>query len=114
RRISALLTGSQKLDALTADQATELDTKVCHKIVEKLDISAADLTPVYSLAAWAARANYHLTLELFTVNYDLLIETALERLRVPYFDGFVGTLRARFQTELVEAAPGQEGVWLPE
>lgn len=39
------------------------------------------------------------------MNYDLLIEYALEKLRVPYFDGFVGALNARFQTELVEAIP---------
>lgn len=114
RRIAALLTPGETLDGLTAARAIDLDNTVCHKIVEKLDIGAADLNPIYSLAAWAARANYHLPLELFTVNYDLLIETALERLRVPYFDGYVGTLKARFQTELVEANPGQEGVWLPE
>ena len=59
-----------------------------------------------ALAAWAVRADYNLPLELFTVNYDLLIETALERRRVPYFDGFIGSLQARFHTELVETAPG--------
>src|SRR5262249_37300105 len=52
-------------------------------------------------------------LELFTVNYDLLIESALEHLGIPYFDGFTGNLRARFQTELVESAPNQEGGGLP-
>jgi hypothetical protein len=114
RRIAALLTAGQTLDGLTAAQSTALDAVVCQKIVEKLDITGANLAPIYSLAAWAARANYHLPLELFTVNYDLLIESGLERLRVPYFDGYVGNLRARFQTELVEAAPGQEGFWLPE
>jgi hypothetical protein len=114
RRIAALLSGGETLDGLTAAKATDLDNTVCHKIVEKLDIGAADLNPIYSFAAWAARANYHLPLEVFTVNYDLLIETGLERFRVPYFDGFAGTLRARFQIELVEAAPGQEGFWLPE
>jgi hypothetical protein len=79
RRIAALLTPGETLDGLTAARAIELDNTVCHKIVEKLDIASADLNPIYSLAAWAARANYHLPLELFTVNYDLLIETALER-----------------------------------
>ena len=47
------------------------------------------------------------------MNYDLLLETALERLGVPYFDGFVGTLQARFHTELVEGTPGSDGQWLP-
>lgn len=67
-----------------------------------------------NLAAWAARADYHQPVELFTVNYDLLIETALESLGVPYFDGFVGNLQARFRTELVEASPGSTGGYVPE
>ena len=33
-------------------------------------------------------------------------------MRIPYFDGFVGNLAARFHSELVEAAPGDES-WLP-
>ena len=114
RRIAALVTDAQTVDGLTAKRATELDALVCQKIVEQLDIRHADLTPMYQLAAWAGRANNHTPLELFTVNYDLLIESALERLRVPYFDGFVGNLRPRFQTSLVEAEPGQQDAWLPE
>jgi hypothetical protein len=113
RRIVALLTGEQTLDGLTAAQATKLDAAICQSIVKELDIEGADLTPAYYLASWIARTSYHLPLELFTVNYDLLLETALERLRVSYFDGFVGHLRARFQTELVEATPGADREWVP-
>ncbi len=113
RRITALLTGEKTLDDLTATQAKELDVKVCQAIVTALDIQAADLTPAKYFAAWVARTSYHLPLELFTVNYDLLLETALEHLRVPYFDGFVGHLRARFQTELVEAVPEADKECVP-
>ena len=113
RRIAALLTGDEKLDGLTGVEAAALDKAVCQKIVKELDIKVADLVPVYHLAAWAARAGYRRPVELFTVNYDLLLETALESLRVPYFDGFVGSLRARFHTELVEGVPGAEGEWVP-
>jgi len=113
RRIAALLTGTQTLDGLTAKRAEDLDAAVCKAIIKELDIACADLVPVDCFAAWAARANYLLPLELFTVNYDLLLETALERLRVPYFDGFVGTLRAQFHTELVEGTSGTDGEWVP-
>ena len=113
RRIAALLTGDEALGGLTATQAAALDSAVCQAIVKELDIKCADLAPVYHLAAWAVRADYRLPVELFTVNYDLLLETALERLRAPYFDGFVGSLRARFQTELVEGTPGTDGEWVP-
>lgn len=113
RRITALLSGDQAVDDLTAEQAAALDAAVCEAIVKELDLHSADLAPVNGLAAWAARADYRLPVELFTVNYDLLLETALEHLRVPYFDGFIGTLRARFHTELVEGTPGTTGEWVP-
>ncbi|TPJ86400.1 SIR2 family protein [Mesorhizobium sp. B2-5-12] len=113
RRIAALITGDQTVDGLTGTQAKELDAAVCQEIVKELDIEKADLTPVLRLAAWAARAGYRLPIEFFTVNYDLLLETALERLGVPYFDGFVGNLRARFHTDLVESVPGSGGQSVP-
>lgn len=113
RRIAALITGGQVVDGLTAAESAALDTAVCQAIVKALDIEGADLAPAYHLAAWAARADYRLPVEIFTVNYDLLLETALESLRVPYFDGFVGTIRARFHTELVEGTPGSDGEWVP-
>jgi hypothetical protein len=62
-------------------------------------VDDAQLAPMMNLAAWAARAGYRLPVELFTVNYDPLPESAFER-RVPYFDGFVGNLKATFITEL--------------
>jgi len=40
--------------------------------------------------------------ELFTTNYDLLLEQALEDLEVPYFDGFVGSRRSFFDLRAVE------------
>jgi hypothetical protein len=114
RRIAALLEGGRnRVDELTGEQASALDREVCRLIIAALDIRSADLSPMLRLSAWAARADYHLPVELFTVNYDLLIETALEALGVPYFDGFVGALRARFRTELVEATPGEASDWLP-
>jgi hypothetical protein len=95
-------------------EAAALDTEVCQIIVEQLQInSGVDLTAVDFFAAWVGNAQYRLPLELFTVNYDLLLETALERRRVPYFDGFVGALRARFHTELVEGTAGKDGEYLP-
>lgn len=109
RRISGLVSGTETVDSLTATQAQTLDKSVCRAIVNALDIGSANLTPMSHLAAWAARADYRYPVEIFTVNYDLLLETALEGHGVPYFDGFVGNLQARFRTDLVEAPPGDPG-----
>ncbi len=103
RRIAALLEETDdRVDGLSAENARDLDLAICRLIIEQLDVSSANLDPALRLAAWAARAEYHQALEIFTVNYDLLVETGLEALGVGYFDGFVGTLRARFRSDLVE------------
>jgi hypothetical protein len=113
RRIAALLKDSDavagtedSIEGLTAAVADKLDELVCQAIVKELDTSGADLKPMLDFAAWAARTDYHSPLEIFTVNYDLLLERALEEWEVAYFDGFIGTLTARFRTELVEPLPG--------
>lgn len=113
RRIAALVEGGDRIDGLSADEARALDALVCSEVVQALALDHADLEPVLRLAAWAARADYGWPLEVFTVNYDLLIETALERLRVTYFDGFIGSLEGRFQTDLVESRPDSTATWLP-
>lgn len=113
RRIAALLEGESTLDDLTGVQADNLDKATCKAIVRELDSSRADLSPARNLAAWVRRANYRLPVEIFTLNYDLLMEMALEDLRVPYFDGFVGHINARFHTDLVEAVPGRDEGALP-
>ena len=48
-------------------------------------------------------------MEIFTVNYDVLIEHALESERVPVFDGFVGSYQPFFHPDSLrrpETAPG--------
>ncbi|AMV48251.1 SIR2 family protein [Paraburkholderia caribensis] len=113
RRIPALLSGDQKIDGITAADAIALDRAICRVIISEVDIARADLAATRHFASWLARANYHFSVEVFTVNYDLLFETALEELQVPYFDGFIGNLRAKFQTDLVEATPGSDQDAIP-
>ncbi len=113
RRIAALVSDEEEFDGLTNEKAMTLDAAVCKAIVNALDIQNANLKPFYNFAAWAGRVDYNLPIELFTVNYDLLLETTLDSLGVPYFDGFVGTIRARFHTELVESRAGSDREWMP-
>lgn len=81
RRIAGLLDDdTETVRGVTGSQARELDVAICAVIVSSLDVRKADLAPAVNLASWAGRAEYHLPLEIFTVNYDLLIETALEEM----------------------------------
>lgn len=110
RRIEALIAdSSDTVDGLSADEAKELDREICRIVIDKLSSRDVDLEPMYSIASWLARADYHRPVEIFTVNYDVLLETALESLQVPYFDGFVGTFRAQFRADLVESAGSVAG-----
>lgn len=114
RRITALLQDEEDhVDGLTGKEARDLDQTICDLIVKALDITNSDLSPMLNFAVWSLGADYHLPVEIFTVNYDLAIETAMEKLGVPYFDGFIGSLCARFRTELVEAGPMDTDDWLP-
>ncbi len=40
--------------------------------------------------------------EIFTTNYDLIIEKALEEMQIPYFDGFVGSYEPFFWQESID------------
>lgn len=112
RRIAALLEGDSQLEGLTREAAEELDRKVCQAIVAELSVDNADIQPMLQFASWAARADYHWPLEVFTVNYDLLVETAFERRHLPYFDGFVGNLKGKFHIDLVEGTPEEPQRWM--
>lgn len=113
RRIASLVTGDDTVDGLNSVRANALDQEICRLIVQALRVKPPDKNPVIGFAAWAARASYLLPVELFTVNYDLLLEDALEEMHVPYFDGFLGSLRARFYTDLVEADPQTDAAAIP-
>ena len=46
--------------------------------------------PHYRLARWLGRVTRQFPVEIFTVNYDILLEYALEVENIPLFDGFIG------------------------
>mgnify|MGYP001272941488 CR=1 FL=1 len=81
----------------------DLDEVVCKKIVEKMNVLLPDRnTPFHKLSKWISSIDRDIPIEIFTTNYDVLIEQALEDLEVPYFDGFVGARRSFFDLRAVE------------
>jgi hypothetical protein len=71
--------------------------------------SFPDPLPHEEFVRWIARMPRAHPVEIFTTNYDVLVETALEAERVPAFDGFVGCNRPFFSHESLtrpESAPG--------
>ena len=88
---------------LSEKELLELEQCVCSKIVQKLDVNLPDHeTPYHRLCNWIRSIDRKIAVEIFTTNYDLLMEQALEELEVPYFDGFVGSRRSFFDLRAVE------------
>lgn len=81
----------------------DLDKKICAEIVSKLDVHLPNKeTPYHRLASWIASIDRKVAVEIFTTNYDLLMEDALEDLEIAYFDGFSGSRRSFFDLKAVE------------
>jgi len=77
------------LDTATLGQ---LEKRICEEIRACVSRDlASNSTPYHALAAWIGSIVRDSPVEIFTTNYDLLIEQALEEVRVPFFDGFVGS-----------------------
>lgn len=54
------------------------------------------------LARWVSSIDRVVPVEIFTTNYDLLLEQALEEQNVPFFDGFSGSRYPFFDIHSVE------------
>lgn len=96
---------------LTRDELVVLERTLCAAIAKAVtpqDNAIPHLLPHHDLAAWVKKINRGLPLEIFTTNYDILIERALEMARVPVFDGFVGAYRPYFFPECIDNED-----WLP-
>jgi hypothetical protein len=88
---------------LAESELLTLERDICSVIVEKLNVELPDQeTPYHRLCKWMGSIDRKVAIELFTTNYDLLMEQALEDSEVPYFDGFVGSRRSFFDLRAVE------------
>lgn len=86
----------------TETQLIDLEKNICSKIVSKLNVDLPNKeTPYHKLAKWIS-IDREKPVEVFTTNYDLLIEQSFEDLGIPYFDGFVGSRQSFFDLRAVE------------
>lgn len=87
----------------TSVELEEVEKTICSKIAEKIDVELPSTdTPYHRLANWIQSVQRAKCIEIFTANYDLLLEQALENKSVPYFDGFVGSRNSFFDLRSVE------------
>lgn len=90
---------------LDADGIRALEAKICDTIalhVSPEETAIPESTPHERFARWVRHARRRHPIEVFTTNYDVLIERSLERAHVPIFDGFVGSYEPFFSPEMIE------------
>ena len=95
----------ETLCGLTRSQLILLEKMVRQAIVSATappEENIPTAVPHDSFANWLKLSARRKAVELFTTNYDVLIERSLERQRVPMFDGFVGGYQPFFHSESID------------
>ena len=102
RSLLIVATGGE-VRGLSAVALKDIEKGICKAIVSKLNVELPDDdTPYHRMCKWIKSIDRKIAVEIFTTNYDLLVEQALEDLIVPYFDGFVGSRKSFFDLRAVE------------
>jgi SIR2-like domain len=86
------ISGTHGIDGFAGELLKDLDKEICAQVRKIVNQTLpTNDTPYHTLASWIQAIAREKPVELFTTNYDLCLEQALEERRVPYFDGFVGS-----------------------
>ena len=92
-RVRALgkIIGPAKIHGLDGPGYARFGERICEEISKIVNVSLPPGRSAYAdIVTWIVGTARDYPVEIFTTNYDLLMEEALERVRAPYFDGFTG------------------------
>lgn len=83
--------GKSQVHGLDGQGYDNLSERICSEIGRVVDARLPAQASAYSdLVSWVTGAPRRHAIEIFTTNYDLLLEEAFEAVRAPFFDGFAG------------------------
>lgn len=99
----------KKYEGVSGKAAKELDKEICIKIYNLIleKEKSADISITKKFFAWLNILSREFSKEVFTTNYDLIIEKSLEESHIPYFDGFVGSYEPFFWQESIDYFVGK-------
>ena len=90
-RAMSRMVGKKDLHGHKRDAIDKLEIAICEFISKAVDQTLPEKgTPHHNLGRWLRSQPREEPVEIFTTNYDLLIEQGLEAQRAPFFDGFIG------------------------
>ena len=102
-RSLAALPGTKPVRGVSPESLAGIDKAICEVVRQHVDAELPDSpNPYLSLALWIRAVRRLSPTQVFTTNYDLLMEQALERRRVAYFDGFMGSREPTFDLQAIE------------
>ena len=101
RKLSQAI-GTASVHGLDGAQYGDLANIICKRIADKVSRKLpSHQNPYTALTRWIGGTSREYAVEIFTPNYDLLMEEALEKAKLPYFDGFIGAHRPFFDPSSV-------------
>lgn len=109
----AAMTDADKLSGVSRTQLVAMEAELRETIATAANPNEArfpDELPHRAFGRWLTRIERKVAVEVFTTNYDTLLERGFEEERAPVFDGFVGSRRPFFSTASLlhpEAAPAR-------
>jgi hypothetical protein len=103
---------TRELEGLSKSKAESLDRAICQSIRKHVSgPPPGGLKTHFVFAHWLKTITRTFPIEIFTTNYDQLLETAMESAETPHFDGFVGSVNPFFRASSIDTDFG--GVSLP-
>lgn len=96
---------SKGFEEINGKDAKSLDKNICEKIYNIINEKElkTNRDPMVSFASWLNWIPRDYNKEIFTLNYDLILERSFEELQIPYFDGFIGANEPFFLAESIES-----------
>ena len=90
-QVLANVIGKAEVHELDGSGFEALGDDICSEIGKIVDVRLPDKGSAYAnLISWVIGTSRDYSVEVFTTNYDLLLEEAFESVQAPYFDGFTG------------------------
>lgn len=98
----------KRYEDISGKLAKELDETICKQIYQiiKSYEDRADVSELRKFFAWLDMIDRTYSKEVFTTNYDMLLEKSMEANYIPYFDGFVGSYEPFFWPESIDKFVG--------
>ena len=119
RRIREITRGRSDYEfrGVTGEEASELDKAICSAVFDIIreKEESTDISELRRFMAWYEAANRGFVKEIYTTNYDMLLEMAMEANYTPYFDGFAGAYEPFFAAESLDEFPKEMesmGKWI--